>query len=129
MLCYAIYYRYPEEAGFDTLARRIAEQFYKADSVLGGNYSHTFFNYAEMTPESSWICAQEDAAAGHAWVLYAAYQRFGDERYLSAAKRAQQALESQSENRFYEILMPYRAYTDAAMKPEQGTNEHGDKKQ
>jgi len=122
MLFYAIYDRYPEEAGFDTLARRIAEQFYKADSVLDGNYSHTFFNYAEMAPESNWICAQEDAAGGHAWVLYAAYHRFGDERYLSAAKRAQQALESQSENRFYEILMPYGAYTAARMNAEQGTD-------
>lgn len=122
VLFYAIYDRYPEEAGFDTLARRIAEQFYKADSVLAGNYSHTFFNYAEMQPESNWICAQEDAAAGHAWVLYSAYRKFGDERYLAAAKRAQRALESQSENRFYEILMPFGAYTAARMNAEEGTD-------
>lgn len=122
VLFYAIYDRYPEEAGFDTLAHRIAEQFYKADSVLNGNYSHTFFNYAELQPDSNWICTQEDAAAGHAWVLYAAYRQFGDERYLAAAKRAQRALESQSENRFYEILMPYGAYTAARMNAEQGTD-------
>ena len=122
MLFYAIYDRYPNEAGFDTLARRIAEQFYRADSVLAGNYSHTFFDYARMEPESNWICAQEDAAAGHAWVLYAAYRKFGDKRYLEAAQRAQRALESQSENRFYEILMPYGAYTAARMNAEQGTD-------
>ncbi|SFC77778.1 hypothetical protein SAMN05421747_12511 [Parapedobacter composti] len=122
VLFYAIVDRYPEEPGFDTLARRIAEQFYRADSVLEGNYSHTFFNYAEMRPESNWICAQEDAAAGHAWVLYAAYRKFGDERYLTAAKRAQQALHAQPENRFYEILMPFGAYTAARMNAEQGTD-------
>ncbi|MFC3196710.1 hypothetical protein ACFOET_03700 [Parapedobacter deserti] len=122
VLFYAIYDRYPEEAGFDTLARRIAEQFYRADSVLDGNYSHTFFNYADMQPESNWICAQEDAAAGHAWILYAAYRKFGDERFLAAAKRAQQALHTQPENRFYEILMPFGAYTAARMNAEQGTD-------
>lgn len=122
ILFYAIYDRYPEEAGFDTLAHRIAEQFYRADSVLNGNYSHTFFDYSAMQPKSSWICAQEDAAAGHAWVLYAAYRKFGDERYRQAAERAQQALESQSENRFYEILMPFGAYTAARMNAELGTD-------
>ncbi len=122
VLFYAIYDRYPHEPGFDTLARRIAEQFYRADSVLAGNYSHTFFNYATMKPASNWICAQEDAAAGHAWVLYAAYQKFGDTRYLQAAQQAQRALESQSENRFYEILMPYGAYTAARMNAEQRTD-------
>lgn len=121
VLFYAIYDRYPDEPGFDTLARQVAEQFYKADSVLAGNYSHTFFDYAKLTPQTNWICAQEDAAAGHAWVLYAAYRKFGDERYLQAAKRAQQALESQTENRFYEILMPYGAYTAARMNAEAGT--------
>lgn len=121
MLFYAIYDRYPEEAGFDTLAHRIAEQFYHADSVLAGNYQHTFFDYASMTPKSNWICAQEDAAAGHAWVLYAAYRKFGDIRYLQAAQRAQQALQSQNENRFYEILMPFGAYTAARMNAEEGT--------
>lgn len=120
MLFYAIYDRYSDEPGFDTLARRVAEQFYRADSVLAGNYSHTFFDYATLTPQSNWICAQEDAAAGHAWVLYAAYKKFGDERYLRGALQAQRALESQAENRFYEILMPFGAYTAARINAEQG---------
>src|SRR5690606_41374176 len=100
--------------------RRIANQFNRAASVLEANYSHTFFNYAEMRPESNWICAQEDAAAGHAWVLYAAYRKFGDERYLTAAKRAQQALHAQPENRFYEIVRPLGACTAARVNAAPG---------
>ncbi len=122
VLFYAIYNHYPDEPGFDTLARRVAEQFYKADSVLAGDYSHTFFDYAQLAPQSNWICAQEDAAAGHAWVLYAAYKKFGDPRYLEGAIRAQRALVSQTENRFYEILMPFGAYTAARINAEQDEN-------
>jgi len=120
MLFYAIYDKYPQEPDFDGLAKTIADQFYKADSVLAGNYDWTFFDYGAMKPMKNWICAQQDAAAGHAWVLYAAYQKFGDEKYLHGAQRALTALEQQSENRFYEILMPFGAYTAARLNAEQG---------
>ncbi len=120
VLFYALYDRYPDERGFDDIAYMIAEQFYKADSVLAGNYDWTYFDYSAMEPQKNWICAQQDAAAGHAWILYAAYQRFGDEKYLKGALRALSALENQSENRFYEILMPFGAYTAARINAEQG---------
>ena len=120
VLFYAIYDRYPREPDLERLARTIADQFYRADSVLAGNYDWTFFDYGAMTPQKNWICAQQDAAAGHAWVLYAAYRKFGDEKYLQGALRALSALERQSENRFYEILMPFGAYTAARMNAEQG---------
>lgn len=124
MLFYAIYDQYPAEKGFEAIARTVAEQFYQADSVLNGNYDWTFFNYATMKPEKNWICAQQDAAAGHAWVLYAAYCKFGEEKYLRGAVSALKALEKQSENRFYEILMPFGAYVAARLNAEQG--EHFD---
>lgn len=120
VLFYAIYDQYPKEAEFEAIARTVAEQFYKADSVLAGNYDWTFFDYAAMQPQRNWICAQQDAAAGHAWVLYAAYQKFGDKRYLDAAISALSALENQSENRYYEILMPFGAYAAARINAEQG---------
>ncbi len=44
VLFYAIYDRYPQEAGFHDIARSIADQFYRADSVLDGNYDWTFFD-------------------------------------------------------------------------------------
>ena len=122
VLYYAVCDLYPEEKNTDPILRSIADKFYQADSVLNGNYDHTFFNYGTLTPEENWICDQQDAAAGHAYVLYAAYKRFGDQRYLEGAKSAVEALLSQKQNTFYEILMPFGAYVAARLNAEEGTN-------
>jgi len=122
MLFYAIYDRYPDEPGFDTLARSIAEKFCKADSVLKGNYDHSYFNYAQLQPMDNAICKQQDASAGHAWVLYAAYKKFGDPRYLTRAGTALLSLQEQRTNTFYEVFMPFAAYLAARFNAEQGTN-------
>lgn len=121
MLYYAVCSFYPDEETAEPILRSVAEKFYQADSVLNGDYDHTFFNYAELTPQENWICHQQDAAAGHAYVLYAAYKRFGDPRYLSGAMSALEALLSQPKNTFYEILMPFGAYVAARLNAEEGT--------
>ncbi|WP_316816437.1 hypothetical protein [Pedobacter nyackensis] len=122
VLFYAVYDQYPSEPDFERLARRIADQFYKADSVLNGNYHYSYFDYGKMKPMSTQICAQPDAAAGHAYVLYSAYKKFGDPRYLKGAISAMKALESQEINPTYELLMPFGAYLAARMNAEQGTS-------
>ena len=122
VLYYAVCDLYPEEKNSEPLLRSIADKFYQADSVLNGNYDHTFFNYATLTPEENWICHQQDAAAGHAYVLYAAYKRFGDIRYLEGAKSAIEVLLNQQHNTFYEILMPFGAYVAARLNAEEGAN-------
>ena len=121
LLFYGVANFYPEEPDFEFMQRSIADRFQKADSVLAGNYDHTFFDYGSMEPKDNWICHQEDAAAGHAYVLYAAYQKFDDPKYLDAAKSAMEALLAQKENRFYEILMPFGAYVAARLNAEEGT--------
>jgi hypothetical protein len=68
------------------------------------------------------ICAQPDAAAGHAWVLYSAYKKFNDPRYLKGAISALNALESQSKNPTYEVLMPFGAYMAARINAELNKN-------
>jgi hypothetical protein len=68
------------------------------------------------------ICAQPDAAAGHAWVLYAAYKKFGDKKYLKGAISALTALESNKINPTYEILIPFGASLAARMNAEEGTH-------
>ena len=120
VLFYAIYDQYPNEPGFTEIARSIAEKFYKADSILNGNYDWSYFDYGKMKPMKTQICAQPDAAAGHAWVLYAAYKKFGDPRYLKGAFSALAALQSQSKNPTYEVLMPFGAYLAARINAEQG---------
>lgn len=122
VLFYAIYNKYPVEPEFDRMARCIAEQFYKADSILNGNYNYSYFDYGQMKPMKNQICAQPDAAAGHAYVLYAAFKKFGDPRYLKGAINAMKALESQKINPTYELLMPFGAYLAARINAEQGTS-------
>jgi hypothetical protein len=122
LLFYGVADFYPQHPDFERLQKSIADRFYEADSILAGNYGHTFFDYGTMEPKDNWICHQEDAAAGHAYVLYAAYQKFKEPKYLDGAKSALEALLSLEENRFYEILMPFGAYTAARLNAEQGTN-------
>jgi len=58
------------------IQRKVAEQFYKADSVLNGNYDYSYFDYGQMKGMRNNIPWQQDAAGGHAWVLYSAYKKF-----------------------------------------------------
>lgn len=121
VLYYAVCDLFPNVPRADSLQRIIAEQFYKADSVLHGNYDYSYFDYARMTGMRNHIPYQQDAAAGHAYVLYCAYQKFGDARYLAGAKSAMDALVKLPESRFYEIFMPFGAYVAARLNAEQDT--------
>ena len=122
VLFYAVANHYPKEEGFDYIQRTIAEQFYKSDSILGNNYSYSFFDFKNMKPGKSHIPTQEDVAAGYSFILYAAYQKFGDEKYLRAAKNSLTVLSNQKENRNYEMFMPFGAYMAARMNAENGGN-------
>lgn len=122
LLFYAVADFYPNEKGYDPILRSVADKFYEADAVLNGDYGYSFFNYATMEPKKSWICTQEDVAAGHAYVLYSAYQKFEDPKYLEGAKSSLEALLNQKGNSFYEILMPFGAYVAARLNAEEGMN-------
>jgi hypothetical protein len=122
VLFYGISELYPNVSGADSLQHIIAEQFLKADSVLHGNYNYSYFDYSQMKGVSNNIPHQQDAAAGHAYVLLCAYEKFGDARYLKGAKSAMDAFVSQSESRFYEVLMPFGALVAARLNAEHGTH-------
>ncbi|MES2527352.1 MAG: hypothetical protein V4598_09700 [Bdellovibrionota bacterium] len=109
LLFYGIYAHYPETPGFEEMARSVADKFYEADKILKGNYQYSYFDYELMIPVQNWICAQPDAAAGHSWVLYSAFKKFGDIKYLAGAKSALSALENNKINPSYEVLMPFGA--------------------
>jgi hypothetical protein len=122
VLYYAISDIFPNVENADNIQRTIAEQFCKADSVLNGNYDYSYFDYNQMEGKINQIPLQQDAAGGHGYVLYAAYQKFKDERYLAHAKSAIAALNNQKESRFYEILLPMGIYTAARLNAEQKMN-------
>jgi len=122
LLFYGVANFYPEERDYSDIMLSIADKFYESDSILAGNYQHTFFDYSTLEPKENWITSQEDAAAGHAYVLYSAYQKFKNPKYLKGAKSSLEALLALKENRFYEILMPFGAYVAARLNAEEGTN-------
>lgn len=120
ILFYAVSEVFPGVDGAEEILRTVANQFAAADEVLDGNYDFTYFDYAQMKGCNNWIPKQQDAAGGHAWVLYSAYRKYGDERYLQRAISAMKALDGQEESRFYEILLPMGIYTAARLNAEQG---------
>ncbi len=122
VLFYGVADFYPNEPDYNIILKSVADKFYLADSTMAGNYHHSFFNYRTVEPQDNWICKQEDAAAGHAYVLYSAYQKFQNPKYLKGAKSSLEALLNQQDNRFYEILMPFGAYVAARLNAEEGMN-------
>jgi len=122
VLFYGVCEQFPGVPKADSLQKVIAEKFFKADSILAGNYDYSYFDYAQMKGMKNNIPFQQDVAGGHAYVLYSAFQKFGDPRYLAGAKSAVTALLNQKESRFYEMLLPFGAYTAARLNAEQGTN-------
>jgi hypothetical protein len=121
ILFYGVSALFPTVENTEAIQRSIAEKFFKADSVLKGNYDYSYFDYAQMKGMRNNIPMQQDVAGGHAYVLISAFQKFGDKRYLAGAKSATKALLSQKESRFYEILLPFGAYTAARLNAEYGT--------
>jgi hypothetical protein len=122
VLFYSVADLYPKEKDFEEIQRTIAEQFYRSDSIMGNSYSYSFFDFKNMQGGKSHIPTQEDVAGGYAFVLYSAWVKFGDAKYLKAAKNAMNVLYNQKENRFYEAMMPIAAYVGARMNAEVGTN-------
>jgi hypothetical protein len=122
VLYYGVCELFPGVSQADSLQHIIAEQFFKADSVLNGNYDYSYFDYRQMKGVSNNIPHQQDVAAGHAYVLLCAYEKFGDERYLRGAKSAMNAFVNQKESRFYEVLMPFGALVAARLNAEYGTD-------
>lgn len=122
VLFYSVADLYPDERDFSSIQRSIAEQFYRSDSVMGNSYSYSYFDFKNMKGERSHIPTQEDVAGGYAFILYAAWVKFGDEKYLRAARNALTVLYNQKENRFYEAMMPVAAYVAARMNVETGTD-------
>lgn len=122
VLYYGVCQLFPDVENADEIQHSIADQFYKADSVLNGNYAYSYFDYGSMEGKNNNIPPQQDAAAGHAYVLLCAYHKFNDPKYLEGSESAIEALLSQKESRYYEVLMPFGALTAARLNAENGTN-------
>lgn len=122
LLYYGICDLFPNVDGARAIQQKIADQFVRADTVLGDDYAWSYFNYGTMTGKHNGIPAQQDAAGGHAYVLLNAYRLFGDSQYMEHAKHALSVLDNQTQSRFYEIILPFGIYAAAYMNAAEGTD-------
>jgi hypothetical protein len=117
---------YPQVDGFDHLMRTSADQMRRAVAVLEKapmGFRYTSLDFARMQPmqnqaNTNWV--EPDCAAGFAWLLYAAHEKYGETNFLESAEIAMRALLAEKRNPYYEILMPFGAYTAARMNAELG---------
>ena len=115
---------YPEEDQLRELMRVCAEQFHRAATVLRSSpqgFHHQSFLFAAMKPfdgpkGQGWV--EPESAAAFAWMQYMAYVEFGDPKYLSAATACMDALNSETENPLYDMILTYGAYLSARMNAE-----------
>lgn len=135
ILFFILSYQYPEIAQRKTgeqdlsmleIVYIVAERWCEALDVLaeGGipNFSFQAFDFAQMKPVSR-VWREPDAAAGVAWLLYMAYQTFGDQKFLNGAEKALaylQGLAEKNYNPLYELLLPYGALVAARLNAEHG---------
>jgi hypothetical protein len=127
ILYYQVGYLYPSPET-DGRLRKIADQIYNMVVKLGGpmaDFGHQGFDFVNMQPyDQSGGWTEPDAAAGAAAIEYWAYRKFGDTRYMDAARWSIDYLERQSQSPYYEILLPNAPYIAARLNAEGNQNQY-----
>lgn len=127
LLASALLYFYPNTGGMEEKSKVAADKWYEACYHLGGkenkaDFDHTAFDFKGLKPVDNGKWREPEAAAGIGWLMYMAYMKWKDKKYLQAAKWCMDFLERTEKNPFYELLLPYGAYIAARLNAEIGTN-------
>ena len=116
---------YPSMNDMSDIMRNVADRWLIAiDKLLNDagypDFDYTSFSFSKGEGIDNKRWKEADAAAGVAWIEFMAYRKFGDEKYLQAAKRCMEFLENRplDEGPYYEILMPYGALLAARLNAE-----------
>lgn len=128
ILFYRIYYHYPTVGDMTSQFTIVADRWYEACVKMGGSeepyaipdFNHTAFNFATMQPVDNGVWKEADSAAAIAWIEYMAYAKTKDKKYLTGARWAMDFLQN-SNNPYYECLMPHGVFIAARMNAECGT--------
>jgi len=80
------------------------------------------FDFQTMKPSAETKGLQPESAGAYAWMLYQAYLKSNDIRYLQGTELALDFLQNWDKNPSYELQLPYGVVTAARMNAEQGTN-------
>jgi hypothetical protein len=126
---YQLYSLYPNTEDFNTQFTSVADQWLAAVNAMGGSttpwkipqMNYRAFNLTAMKPNASGVTEPEGAGT-IAWILYHAYQKTGNKKYLEGAQLAMSFLSGLNYNPAYEIELPYGTFIAAKMNAELGTN-------
>ena len=122
---YALAERYPDKPRLAEIMRVTADRWRGAyfdlcDSNGLPNFNHTSYNFRTRKAVDNGHWREPDAAAGMAWIQYAAWRKFGDTNYLAAAESSLKYLQGLKANPFYEVLLPYGTLTAGRLNAEFG---------
>jgi|GEM_PF-1416664 len=125
IMFYTLVDRYPGTGRMKSIMKTTADRWYRACWEMGGkdgkaDFNHTGFDFQKMKPVDNGRWKEPDAAAGIAWLQYMAWVKFKDPKYLQAAGWCMQFLHDRKGNPYYEVQMPFGAYTAARMNAELG---------
>jgi hypothetical protein len=120
---------YPNKNELQEPMIRTVENWYEAvqDLMKGKDYpdfNYTAFDFKSRKGHNNNIWKEPDAAAGLAWLFYASWIKYGDDKYLEMSKKCLDFLQHRpkEEGTYYEIMMPYGAYIAVRMNAEKETN-------
>jgi hypothetical protein len=120
---YALADRYPDKPRLAEIVRVTAHRWRQvcldlADAQGVPNFNHTSFDFRTRKPVDNGKWREPDAAAGVAWLEYAAWMKFRDTNHLAAAEGCVQFLQNQKANPYYEVLLPFGALVAARLNAE-----------
>ena len=126
---YQLYSLYPNTLDFNEQFTSVSDRWLGAVYAMGGSttpwkipqMNYRAFNLSTMTPNSSGV-AEPEGAGAIAWLLYQAYTKTGNKKYLEGAQMAISFLSQLNFNPAYEIELPYGTFISAKMNAELGTN-------
>ncbi|WP_160143730.1 LamG-like jellyroll fold domain-containing protein [Chryseolinea soli] len=125
---YQLYSQYPTLTDFNEQLTTIADRWLDAVKTMGGTttpwaapqMNYRGFNLLTMTPNGNGVIEPESAGT-IAWLLYHAYGKTGDKKYLEGAQMALEFLSTLTANPSYELQLPYGTFMAAKMNAETGT--------
>ncbi len=125
---YQLYAQYPGTSDFQTQFITIADRWLGAVQVMGGSatpwtsaqMNYRAFNFGSMTPNPNGV-HEPEASGAIAWLLYNAWSKTGDKKYLDGAQQSMEFLSALNTNPSYEIQLPYGTLMAAKMNAELGT--------
>ncbi len=119
---------YPDNSDLSALMKQNAENWLPVIEGLSKgrpypDFNFTSYNFSAGKGFYNGRWREPDAAAGLAWLEFTAWKRFGDGKFLDAARKSMEFLQQRpaAEGVFYEIMMPYGAYLAVRMNAEMGT--------